>query len=260
VELTRLDAITRERDTLQVELTRLEAVGEEWKARAAEAQARADSAESTVPDIEGALASARSEAEAAKDRATVARVRLDEIVHERDALLGTVATLQHDAQERERQTADDLARAEAALDLAATAGLEEALVAARFDAETLRGETTALAAQLEEAWSQVEAARRAATSARAAEAAPPADPADAAVDAESTDAGDSLLDALAELAATPDLEGDGTLDEDRKRPVEREVRMAPPAPDPEDPDARRAALGFLNSLATDLSKSRAYGR
>ncbi|MGZ8733966.1 MAG: hypothetical protein ACXW1M_02140 [Acidimicrobiia bacterium] len=305
-----LDDVCRERDALRVKVASLEEVNEQWAARATEASARADSAESEwnaaaagrddlttqlaerdaelldaatgfdaaeawVAEAEAALASTRRVAEEAKARATVARVRLDEIVDERDTLLATVASLEQAAQERERRAASDLTRAEAALDLADTTGLEEALVAARFDAEALRGETTALAAQLEEAWGQVEEARRVAeaatATARAAHAADAAHPtdaahetgetgeADAAVDVESTDTADSLLDAFAELAATPDASDGAPVDDGDDRPLEREVRRAPPPPDPEDPDARRAALGFLNSLARDVPASRPHG-
>jgi chromosome segregation ATPase len=229
-------------EDLVIQLGELDAelVGMESRAVAAEAQAakehaRAESAETAVTDIEGALASTRNDAEAATDRATVARVRLDEIVHERDALLAAIATLELDAEERERRVADDAARAVAARELADAAGLEEALVAARFEAETLRGETTALAAQLEEAWSQVEAARRATPT----DGTDPDDAADMAVDAESIDARGSVLDAFAELAATP--------------------AMADHADDDDDIlDARRAALRYLNSLARDVSTPRPH--
>ena len=225
-----LDEILRERDTLRVKVASLEEIGEQAEAR--DAATQHDAAE-------------------ARDRATVARVRLDEIAHERDALVATVAGLEDAAEERERRAADDLARATAALELADTSGLEEQLVAARFEAETLRGETSALAAQLEEAHLQVEEARRLAEAARDERAARPPEP---ALDVESVDpaaAELSILDAFAELAAPPAAD-----DHTTERAVEPDARIVPPPPDPEDPDARRAALGFLNSLARDLPTTR----
>jgi len=236
-----------------------------------ELRAEADAGASEVSALQTALDAAVGEAADAKNRATVARVRLDEIAHERDELLATIAGLEQAAEARERRAADDLARAAAALELADTTDLEAALVAARFDAEALRGETTALAAQLEDAWSQVEQARR------MAQAGTPNDgthdtgtsgdtgstgntdaDVDGTIDAVSSE---SLLDAFADLVVTPEMEFAGTEadDEAAARPVEREVRMAPPPPDPEDPDARRAALGFLNSLARDDSGARRHG-
>ena len=224
-------------------------------------EAELGSARDEVASLEASLAAARDDATEAQDRATVARVRLDQLADERDELAAAVAALEQANDEQGRRAADDLARArEVAAEAAAraddqaagvaagaadTAGFQEALVAARFEAEALRGETTVLAAQLEEAWAQVEEARRIAdgvpsrTRTRPEAGAPPAD-AGGTVDSVATER--TLLDAFAELARGAGRRGAG-----RSR---RPVRGAVP-PDPEDPDARRAALGFLNSLATD---------
>ncbi len=92
-------------------------------------------------------------------------------------------------------------------------------MSAQSDADALRRSANTLSAQLEEAWKQVE-------------------------EAHPTDDEATMFDALTELAA---------------KPADHEVSVTPPAPDPEDPDARLAALGYLNSLARDLPRSRRPG-
>ncbi len=259
-----LHAAATTRDELAAELSRRDALLERRDAELGEAVDRLDVANTAVADLQVALATARSDIKESTLRSGAAEQRLGDVANERDALLLEVAGLEQAAEERERRAAADLTRVALSSSETQNAELEEALAAARSDADSLRTETTTLSAQLEEAWKQVAAARLLAEEARAARVAEPRhEP------AVSTDDEPLLLDALSELAA-PDHhedEDERRRNEDRREedePGPPEVSVDPPTaehlnPNRGDPDARRAALGYLNSLANDVPASRKFG-